>query len=454
MGALYNTILYLAPYFDVKEIKKVPHELMGVLNELSKNLSKINLPPNLSTDDFKKISFEDYQNMDESAKSRISTVCKLLNSQNEEDLRKWLPTIPAGDLRYISLMKNEYTLEFISDVFQRLPREHQLATIYQLDNSNNTLLLKISNIPHLLQMILDLYPENQRLMACIEQNKDRHGYGESPLMKAAANPDSLRIIIGMLTKNQLIEAVQLSDRNEHTTLHYASKNPESLKMILEIFPENQRLAVVANKSAFAQSTLMYAARNINCLRTILELLPDNQRLAAIKEKNIYRDSPLMIAANDPESLRTILKLLPDDHRLEALKDQDNLGVSILMKIQSQSNPDARRIIFETLPKETALVITTCMNHLGKDFEKPSLSLLRFIENMKHLAPPNRIDNFVQALMNDDDIKPPLYALLSSSPALTFFKSHSKADIQNCINQLDDYWLSRIEKVEKTDFKRN
>jgi hypothetical protein len=479
----HKTILYLAPYFE--DIENVPHQLRDVLGELSKKLSKINLPPKLSTLDFKKISFEDYQNMDESDKASISTVCKLFNSQHEEDLKKWLPTIPDNELSYISLIKNNYSLEFKVDVLQKMPPEQQWVTLHELDGFNKNLLMQSLNQPELLKIILDLYPKEQRLAAVSVKDQS----GKSTLIYAVLHPESLKIILELIPEDQRLAAVTEKGNDGKSLLIYAVLHPESLKIILELIPEDQRLAAVTVEDEHDKSILMYTARKImhaakktKNLKIILELIPKDQRLAAVKAKDEHDKSILMYIATNPDSLRTILELLPESHRLEAVTDKNIYGFSTLMSATTNpqclkmileiyppdqrlkavtdktiydsstlmsvaTKPNSLKVILETLPKETALIIETCINHFGKSFEKPAFSLLDFMTDMQGLATPDTINDFVHAVMQNQNIDKALAALLTHPSSNSLFETNLKQDIQERICKLDYYWLQRIPKVE-------
>jgi dihydroorotase len=382
-----KTLLYLAPYFE--DIEKLPSELMSVIDELPQLISKINLPPKLSTSDLKKISFEEYQDMSESEQSSVSTVCKIFNSQNEHELKKWLPTIPDEELWYISLMQADYSIEFKVQILQKLPREHQLQTLHELDTSNKSLLCQSLKHPELFKMILSLYPTKESCIAALKGNdvkedgdsifitaisnpkyikiilelfpedqrlgivKDTKIYASSILRIAAFDPESLKMILSLYpTDEARLDALKKEDTNGGSALKAAAFDPESLKIVLSLYPTNEARLNAVKTVIYSPVGLIIALSDPKYSKMILELFPENERLDVVKKKNALGKTILMSAASNPENLRGILEALPTDQRLEALQEKDIQGKSILMN--ATSNPKYLKVILEALSVEQRL----------------------------------------------------------------------------------------------------
>ena len=340
--------LYLAPYFN--DIQNIPDALIqinpDIVNELPTFIRRIHLPPSLSVNDFKKISFEDYQTMIQSDQNKISTLCKLFNSNNDATLMKWLPTIPNSELIYIALSDSLTPLTI--EVLKKLPTEQRLISINKKDSYGQSALFKAAPNPKSLEIILEIYPPNERLAALKEKNI----HGEAALFKAASDPKSLKITLDLLPENQRLEALKEKDRYGDSLLYNVASNHESLKMVLDLYPLNERLEALKEKNSYEMTALFKAASDSKSLQITLDLLPENQRLAALKEKDKYGDSLLYNVTSNHESLKIILELYPPNERLQALKETNNHGMTALF--EATSKPKSLKMIFDLLPPKQRL----------------------------------------------------------------------------------------------------
>ena len=216
-------------------------------------------------------------------------------------------------------------------------------------------------------------------------------------------------------------------------------------MLLELLPENERLAAIQAKDHKGQSLLQICIRKPELIKITLGLLPIEQRLAIIKQKDLFGNSILLNSLSNPTLFNEILNIFPVQQRIEIMKERDFYGYSILNK--STSNPQMLEIVLKTLPEEIAFVIKECLKELKPSkSEKPILSMITFIDDMKKLNNTDSIKAFVHALVNNADIEKSLNALLSPPSSNSFFKSNSNEAIQECINKLDSHWLNRIPKI--------
>ena len=88
-----NEILYLAPYFDSTEFSQDMIQKMLKLLTSSFFQPVPQLPPLLTATDFEPLTFDEYQQIPEDKKTKVSTFCKLLNCDGLESFIKWLPEI-------------------------------------------------------------------------------------------------------------------------------------------------------------------------------------------------------------------------------------------------------------------------------------------------------------------------------------------------------------------------
>ena len=375
--------LYLAPYFN--DIQNIPDALIqinpDIVNELPTFIRRIHLPPSLSVNDFKKISFEDYQTMIQSDQNKISTLCKLFNSNNDATLMKWLPTIPNSELIYIALSDSLTPLTI--EVLKKLPTEQRLISINKKDSYGQSALFKAAPNPKSLEIILEIYPPNERLAALKEKNI----HGEAALFKAASDPKSLKITLDLLPENQRLEALKEKDRYGDSLLYNVASNHESLKMVLDLYPLNERLEALKEKNSYEMTALFKAASDSKSLQITLDLLPENQRLAALKEKDKYGDSLLSKSASNPESLNMILSHYPKyDTRLLASKNKDIYGRSVLF--QAASNPESLKIILDLYPPNERLEAVKEKDRYGDSLLYNVAANPKSLKIIVDLYPPN------------------------------------------------------------------
>jgi hypothetical protein len=358
-----HAVLYLAPYFD--DIQSIPDALISInpniINELPRFIKRINLPPTLSANDFKKISFDEYQGMVQSEKNRISTVCKIFNSEDNEACMQWLPTIPDDELTYILLTDSVYQVKLKIEILKRLPIENRLAALKEKDGYDRPVLLDAVSNPDSLKRMLNLLPPEQRFLAV----KEKSSYRGSVLYNAASNPESLKIILKLLPNDaERLLAVKENSGYDGTLLYNAASDPESLKMIFELLATDaERLAAVKEGSCYGRNILSRVASHPDSLKLILNLLPtDAERLVAVKEKSRHDESVLYNAASNPESLKMILELFPAEERLSALKEKDKTGLSILNHVAA--NPESLKMTLILIPAEHRLAAVKAKDRNG------------------------------------------------------------------------------------------
>ncbi len=469
-----NSLLYLAPYFE--NIETIPDALVSinskVTDTLASFLERINLPPQLTIEDFRDISFEDYQRMDASEQSKISTACKIFNSPTEEKLIQWLPTIPDEELTFISIINNDYSVELQIEVLRRLPEEIRIKKILESDNNHVSIIEKNLNQPKSLKKFLELFPSDKCLDILKEEDadelpllfysiknlellkmileilspeqvlfalKEKDKLNWSLLSRASENPQFIRIILEIYSPEKFLTVVKETE----TLLISALKSPESLKIILDLYPSEERLATVKEKNilkwlcykenpeslkiildlypfeerltAIKETTesaiLLYnSARNPQSLQMILDLYPHEERLAAVKENNAYGKSVLYNAKFNPESLKIILELYPPEERLTAIKESTASGYSVIYNMTNI--PKSLQVIFELLSHEQRLQLITDKDRFG---ESLLFHAILIPESLKiilgYLTPEQKIE-----VLNEKNIADlPLLFYASSTP---------------------------------------
>lgn len=144
-----------------------------------------------------------------------------------------------------------------------------------------------------------------------------------------------------------------------------------------------------------------------------------------------------------DSLKMALELYPITQRYEAVEEKNN-HYSIFN--YAVFDPKLLDMIIELLPEEIQWVIKSRAEELQENIDQIlecASSIKNFMEKMEGLASPNAIKNFVHAIIQNNDIKSALATLFKIPPSSTMFKPDNRAHIQELINQLHPYWLSRF-----------
>ena len=169
----------------------------------------------------------------------------------------------------------------------------------------------------------------------------------------------------------------------------------------------------------------------------------------LKEIDSLGYSILHNSISDAALFKSIMNIFSEERRVEILMEKNIFGASMLYK--AISNPETQKIVLETFPEEIGWVIEDCLKHLAlTNLEKPMLTMITFIVDMKKFYSADLIKEFVHALIYNENIESALNGLLPNSPSNFLFKAHSKESLQDQFKKLDEYWSSRIPDIEPTD----
>jgi ankyrin repeat protein len=385
-----------------------PHDVYGAQGCIMKELlDKGILTPECLDIFHPAYKYETYKEESESyriaAKERSLLAC--LTEQNDALLQDWviqaiseapynksnLQSCVINNVPIIDIALTRENATFIKRYYSLFP-----ADITKKDNNGNTALHLAALYPESLKAILELLPENERLLAVKEKNNN----GDTVLHKALYYPKLLRVILELLPEDARIAVFNEKNDNGDTSLHQVAYYPESLRVILDLYPENERLAAVKEKNNDGDTLLHKATSYPESLRVILDLYPENERLTAVKEKNIFGNTLLHNAANNPESLRVILDLYPENERLAAVKEKNNNGDTLLHKVTSY--PESLRVILDLYPENERLAAVKEKNNSGDSIFSRALSyplcpdllmVIRDIQSSVHNRPLSAGDRF-------------------------------------------------------------
>jgi len=355
---LQKKIRYLSPYLESKDLRPVTITSMSNLLKTCLFQPFPAIFEKLTTSDFQRLAFEDYQKLPLNVQKKVTAFRKLLNCENFERLLQWLPTFLPQEYLNILVSRNQlgqtilHTAaqqpKFLETILQCLQPKDLLAAVQTKDSNGNTVLQLATSNPNSLEIILEQITEEDRLAAV--QTKDSNG--NTVLQLVASNPESLKMILGRITAEECLTAVQDKDSSGYTLLQLVKSNPNSLKIILEQITEEDRLAAVQVKDSYEQTVLHLVASIPESLRIILDQIPAELCLAAVQDKDSDEQTVLHRAASIPESLTMILQsLLPKD-RLSAVQDKDRDEKTVLHL--AASIPESLKMILGLLPKKDLL----------------------------------------------------------------------------------------------------
>ena len=249
-----DTLLYLSAYIEtldenidfIKNSRSSPELFENSIYQPFPSL----LGKSLSLSDLETLTFAEYEQLPESEQAKISTFRKLLNSSTQEQVLRWLPTIPQTEL--LDIIKEE--------VWDGLTVLH-LASVS----------------PESLTIILSILTYEERIVAV----KEKNNYGSNVLHLAAKYPKSLTSILSLLTDSGRVSVVKEKDRDGQTVVHLAARYPESLTTILSLLPELVRLNAVKETNNNGETVLHLVAANVIYLTMIISLLRKIDRIAAV-----------------------------------------------------------------------------------------------------------------------------------------------------------------------------
>ncbi|NDH08298.1 MAG: hypothetical protein EBY16_01540 [Gammaproteobacteria bacterium] len=308
--------------------------------------------------------------------------------------------------------------------------------------------------PQLLGPLLTYLPEPERFAAVMQKASSGHRV----LSSAARYPVSLKLILSHLPKGDALDAGYEVFHDVAT-----NPNPESLKVVLQHLPRDEHFTAWMEKKNVMN---VYYPKS---LELVLEHLPESQRFAVVMKKRFCRGTLLHDATKEPDSLQVILSLLPRDSCFAALREEDQFGKTVLH--DATRNLKLLGMILPHLPEEIALVLEMLRklnkqhwlapvnesdDFMSKNYKeitwqsvkeeadiivKRAISIEKFMRDTEGLADPQSIKAFVHALINDKDIEAAKGRLLIGPSSQALFPPK---DIKSCIDELDPYWLARID----------
>lgn len=329
--------LFLAAQFS-------PTAIEIILNKLSKPQCAALILNKVGADNHSLLYWAATQNTQslEIMLSRLSEaqIQEALDEENEQSCLSELLTSTAKD--------NAASFELLLD---HLPRERQHLHMIQKRNFMNHSTILFSAVPNpvSLQIILSMYPENERRAALEEAVIHRD---EKSVLKKIAlyagrnkNPECMIAALSSLPQHQRLPVlIATVARRERNSLHLMATDPIGLEQILLLLPEHQRRPALLAKDSNGVNVLEMASENSESVAVIEELCPKERRnplqsnimaLIGITRKQ-HRDHHLL-----PTSIMNFPMLLNAIHQKELTDNMKNLRQIITAQPSSRGAFDKR-----------------------------------------------------------------------------------------------------------------
>lgn len=260
--------------------------------------------------------------------AKIKTLLTCLVERDDEELQTWIIKVLAelGVTNWGSLLINtpsffdkaiqHHNLSLLKRFYQEIPLEFRLEEITQKKIGENTILKRVLQYPQLLETILLLLPENERLKALIESQTN----GITALRDTVGNRESMYVIFSHLPEEDRLTALKTRYRSGDTLLDLISKNSDLLGEILSLLNTSNRLTALREKNGNKIFSLVKASnKKRQLLETIFSRLSENDRLCALNEKpNNEEQSLLNEMLPFPNLMEVILSFLTQENIIAIL----------------------------------------------------------------------------------------------------------------------------------------
>ncbi|MDR3501557.1 MAG: hypothetical protein P4L79_03145 [Legionella sp.] len=247
-----------------------------------------------------------------------------------------------------------------------------LISVKTKDQSGNSVLHKAAENPQSLKMILELYPKDELLAALRETNHQ----GETVLHLAARNEHSLQLLSSYFSANELITTAREKDKSGNTALHRATANAPALSQLLSFYPnvEQQRKAL-QEKNHAGDTVFHKAVPYADSLVILLTLIHENEQRAVLNIKNNSGTTILLLALNYSAALNAIFKWLLPENQTYAVTEGGKYRYDLL---HWATSPQAIQAILSFFTEEQ------CLNFITKTDVQGETLLGKTMQNTPRL----------------------------------------------------------------------
>ena len=198
-------------------------------------------------------------------------------------------------------------------IVEQHPHIDLRPVLSEYDAFGNNVLHRVASNASALQLILKLYPEDQRERAVKHVNKAHISCLENALLDAA----SLQMVLDFYPPEKQQAIFKM---HQHHFLYHAAPHPESLRILLNLVMENERYDIVRMQSPFNKCCLNNPDIHPNTLQMLLELYPPDKKYSAILESDLFNSNILTHALQRPALFHVLLNNLEPKDILRAIHE--------------------------------------------------------------------------------------------------------------------------------------
>ena len=282
--------------------------------------------------------------------------------------------------------------ELLRSKIAQLPRDKSLELVKNQDDMNgNTALHCAAPNSESLQLLLELYPLNDRREAA--EVKNINGY--TVLHKALVNPISLGTIFSIYQDNeQRLTAIQLKTKDNNTSLHLAVAYPDSFQMLWGQYSPDQKTPALEqtnnNGETVLHSLVTSNETSPELLSSVLQIYSEKNLVSALKAKTKTSDNVLSLALKKPQLLKVIVESLSREGLLDILSE-NKFGVSFL---EYHSSSATLPNLLQRLPHHDRLELVLNKNFRGKNLLDEKESSLQALQALLAIFPDAK--NWIRA----------------------------------------------------------
>ncbi|MBA2710017.1 MAG: hypothetical protein H0U57_05460 [Tatlockia sp.] len=184
------------------------------------------------------------------------------------------------------------------------------------------------------------------------------------LLKPLQNPLVIKTLFEPLLSHELFKLVNLLDKNGDTLLHISSEEPESLKMILSLLTLPDRFSALQLVNKEGKMVLHNAGRYCpGIYQSILASFPVDQRAAVAKLVNNRGNTILHSLSNQAYLLTKTIELLPDEERFAAINVPNFEGFTVLDKVKENHDVLIPLVGRLTQEQRNSVIAQVMLQHL-------------------------------------------------------------------------------------------
>lgn len=339
--------------------------------------------------------------------SSIKAVRVILDSLQPEEQLTALRSLVGEQRTALSLIAHHHQDELLN-IMDYLSPEAKSSVLQSPAEEKHTVLHGVASNPELLKIILGLLPKDQHYAFIRRQSFN----GNTVLHEAAKHPESLKLLLPLIPKAEQSLCINTKNIRElNTVLHLAVSNPESLKLLLDAIPPEERFAALNQRNKHGQSPLSMIARyhHKEVLTVVMDALTPEERLLAFNTKV---DDDLLIhkVITDHRLLKDMLVYLPLTNRADVFAQLNHLGETSI-HWAARNNVESFKVMIHSLSPEQRLDFLNIRSEHGGSILHDAVNFPEALQVMMELYPYGTL---LEELKVKDQMGPGYTPLASAS----------------------------------------